>query len=102
VGNSGGKFLAEETDGKVVVSLPRGARVSDWRCRELPVLPIGSCRTGAGTRVLTHLLGSPMPGAILGAPVRAVFGPESKICADCVLGGVLGSTGGDALSPNIP
>jgi hypothetical protein len=57
---SGGKFLAGESGGKAVVSLARGPRASDWCCRELPVLPIGSCRTGAGTGAPTHLLGSPM------------------------------------------
>jgi hypothetical protein len=56
---SGGTFLAGESGGKAVVSLARGGRASDWRYRKVPALPIGSCRTGAGTGVPAHLLGSP-------------------------------------------
>jgi hypothetical protein len=40
--------------------------------------------------VLAHLLGPPRTGTILGPPVRAFFGPNPKIRADRVLGGVLG------------
>jgi hypothetical protein len=58
-GNSGGMFLAGESGGKAVVSLPRGPRASDWHCRGVPALPIGSCRTGTGTGAPAHLLGSP-------------------------------------------
>jgi hypothetical protein len=55
---SGGKFLAGESSAKVVGSLARGPRPSDWRCREVPALPIRSCRTGAGMGAPAHLLGS--------------------------------------------
>jgi hypothetical protein len=41
---NGGNFLAGESGRKAVVSLARGLRESDWRCRALPTLPIESCR----------------------------------------------------------
>jgi hypothetical protein len=48
-----------KTGGNSAVSLPRGSRVSDWCCRDVPVLLIGSCHAGTGTRAPAHLLGSP-------------------------------------------
>jgi hypothetical protein len=56
---SGGKILVGTSGRKAAVSLARGASVSDWCCREVPALPIGSCRVGTGTGASTHLLGSP-------------------------------------------
>jgi hypothetical protein len=56
---SGEKFLAGGSGGKTVVPLARRPRPSNWHCREVPTLPIGSCRTGADTGAPAHLLGSP-------------------------------------------
>jgi hypothetical protein len=66
-----------KTDGNALVSLARGPRASDWRCREVPALPIGSCRTGAGTGAPAHLLGSPMRRRDFGVLVRAGFWPRA-------------------------
>jgi hypothetical protein len=44
----------------------KGPHASDWRYREVPAVPIGSCCAGAGTGTPAHLLGLP--------PHRRVFG----------------------------
>jgi hypothetical protein len=60
---SGGKQRREVSGGRIQWEssgvAARGARASDWRCRSVPTLPIGSCRTGADTGAPAHLLGSP-------------------------------------------
>jgi hypothetical protein len=47
-----------KTGGNAAVLLARRPRASDWSRREVPMLPIGSCRAGVGTGAPTHLLGS--------------------------------------------
>jgi hypothetical protein len=90
-----------KTGGKMLVSLARGARALDRRCREVPALLIGSCRTRAGTGAPAHLLCS--------APCRQDFGaagagrllaPNPNF-APAAFWEAFGAAGGDALSRKV-
>jgi hypothetical protein len=55
---------------KLGVVAGKGPRASDWRCREVPALPIGSCRAA-------HLLGSvPRRHAFVAAGVDVFSAPN--------------------------
>jgi hypothetical protein len=56
----------------------KGARASDWRCREVPALPIGPYRAGARTGAPTHLLGSPSCRRDFGAAGAGRFWPRTQ------------------------
>jgi hypothetical protein len=87
-----------KTGGKATVSLPRGPCASDWRCRELPALPIGSCRTGAGTGAPAHLLGSPTHRRDFGGADAGRFWSRAQFPCRPRFGRRFGAAGGDALS----
>jgi hypothetical protein len=64
---------------------------------EVSVLPIGSCRTGAGTGAPAHLLGSPTRRLDFGAAVQAVFWPRAQFPRRPCFGKRFGAVDGDAL-----
>jgi hypothetical protein len=68
-----GSIGQEKSGGKSPVSLPSGPWASNWSCRELPALLIGSCRTWASTGAPAHLLGSHPRRQAFGAVGVAAF-----------------------------
>jgi hypothetical protein len=82
-GTSGtrGALKAMTDGGRVIIKyadrrphpLTRGAGVSVASCRVLPVLPIGSCRAGAGAGVPAIFLGSMACQLVLGGTGAALF-----------------------------
>jgi hypothetical protein len=83
-----------KTGGKAVGKLERGPQASDWRCRELPALPIGSCLTGAPT----HLLGLPTHRRDFGGAGAGRFLAPSPISTQAALWEAFWGRRGDALS----
>jgi hypothetical protein len=68
---SGGKYPG----GKSPVPMASRPWTSNWRCRELPVLPIGSCRAGLAQKCRLIYWATPSPARFWIHGCGHVFGP---------------------------